>query len=153
MENHEQDPLEDAPLLRSIPRTDPFVVPEGFFEQFPHRVQAAVTRPPSLRTRLSDVWAALHPAIRVAGLGLALVLVALPFLMDRRSDIDDAIAEVPTGKMDAVDALLDDDEALLAALAVDEDAFSAVGQGISDEELAAFVEQQELPLEFIAEEL
>lgn len=35
----EHDELTGAPTLDSLPRTDPFVVPDGFFDQFPHAVQ------------------------------------------------------------------------------------------------------------------
>lgn len=35
----EHDELTGAPTLRSLPRTNPFVVPDGFFDRFPHTVQ------------------------------------------------------------------------------------------------------------------
>ena len=31
-----------APTLHGLKRTDPFTVPDGFFERFPHQVQAAI---------------------------------------------------------------------------------------------------------------
>ena len=38
----DHDELKDAPRLRSIPKVDPFVVPSGFFETFPHAAQERV---------------------------------------------------------------------------------------------------------------
>lgn len=41
--NEEWQPL--APVLHSLPKTDPFKVREGFFEHFPHQVQSLVAKP------------------------------------------------------------------------------------------------------------
>lgn len=153
MESNDLDPLDDAPLLRSIPRTDPFQVPEGFFERFPHQLQSVVKRPRPLRTRLAEYWYSLHPAFRMAGVSLVLLLMALPFFLERPNVSENSLAQTAAAEVDAVDALYYDEESLLAALAADDEAFTAVGQGISDDDLTAYVEQQELPLELIAEEL
>ncbi|MGB3524618.1 MAG: hypothetical protein WBB32_01495 [Flavobacteriales bacterium] len=43
--NEENELRKDAPMLFGIPKQDPFAVEEGFFERFPHEVQARVGTP------------------------------------------------------------------------------------------------------------
>ncbi len=154
MHSTEQDPLDDAPLLRSIPRTDPFVVPEGFFESLPQQVIARTRRPLPVWRRALSAWQQAHPALKMAGLALVIAVSAVPFMLNDGSGTmrpNDKVAVSP-GAED-VDALLYDDHDLLVALAMDQEAFSPVGADVPEDELIAFVEQQDLSLELIAEAL
>lgn len=71
---NEQDELKRiAPTLHALPKAEPFVVPEGFFDRFPHQVQAAiVARDPEL----SPAWswwkrmALALPILALLGLGV-----------------------------------------------------------------------------------
>lgn len=154
MNDLDQDPLNDAPLLRSVPHTDPFEVPEGFFDRFPQLVMAKVERPQPRWGRAWNAWSHAHPALRLAGIALIVGALCLPFL-DSSPKAPESFAELQQGPAppDAVEALFYDDESLMAALATDDEAFVAVGHGVSDEALAAYVDQQDLPLELIIEEL
>lgn len=80
MKRHpDNDPLDDAPLLRGIPKMDPFVVPEGFFDRFPMQVQAAIARDhqQSAWTRLTSArW--LRPALAGA-VGVAMLAAFVLF--------------------------------------------------------------------------
>lgn len=156
MNDFDQDPLNDAPLLRSVPRTDPFEVPEGFFDRFPELVMAKVERPLPLWLRAWNTWWKAHPALRIASIALVIGAFAMPFMnMNGGQGSPDVYAGLETEAVrpDAVEALFYDDESLMAALATDDEAFAAVGHGVSDEALAAYVDQQDLPLEQIIEEL
>lgn len=64
-----------APTLAGLSKREPFTVPEGFFERFPHAVQARVTS----RTPAMAVW------LRRAAIALPLValLVASVFWLTR----------------------------------------------------------------------
>ncbi|HRD52973.1 MAG TPA: hypothetical protein PKY96_10045, partial [Flavobacteriales bacterium] len=62
-------------MLRSIPTVDPFAAPDGFFEQFPHQVQAAIAK-----RKAASWWSDLlpsTPAFRVAWGSAALLVAAL----------------------------------------------------------------------------
>jgi hypothetical protein len=75
MEPHEQhDELKKAPFLRSLPKVDPFVVPEGFFEGFPHAVGSRILKQRSKRAG----WSAfiLRPSVVGAFAVFAVVLLA-----------------------------------------------------------------------------
>ncbi|MBL7964846.1 MAG: hypothetical protein JNM31_13495 [Flavobacteriales bacterium] len=63
------------PLLDRLPRTDPFMVPDGFFERFPHHVQVALPR-----GRRSRAWANWMRPVLAA----SLVLVAVTLLLLRQ---------------------------------------------------------------------
>jgi len=42
-----------APTLHGLPKVDPFVVPDGFFERFPHAVGDAIA---ARERRVNGVW-------------------------------------------------------------------------------------------------
>lgn len=70
-DRHENEELERiAPTLSAREPRDPFVVPEGFFDRFPHEVQAAI----AARARRRG-WAGLPVPVR--RLAFALPLIAL----------------------------------------------------------------------------
>lgn len=59
-----------APLLHGIAKGDPFVVPDGFFERFPHQVQGLVAKP---RQRAFLPWkraAIALPLLVLLGIGI-----------------------------------------------------------------------------------
>ena len=43
--NENEELRKSAPTLFGLPKHDPFIVPAGFFERFPHEVQVMVTTP------------------------------------------------------------------------------------------------------------
>lgn len=62
-----KDQEHGSPLLKGLPKNDPFVVEPGFFERFPHEVQAlAVRRAP--KHVLPAVWRRIAVALPVATL-------------------------------------------------------------------------------------
>jgi hypothetical protein len=69
---NEHDELKrSAPTLAGLSKTDPFVVPDAFFDQFPHQVQARVTAGTRFRSTAERGWSGWK---RVA---IALPVVAL----------------------------------------------------------------------------
>jgi Spy/CpxP family protein refolding chaperone len=75
----EPDPLDEAPLLRSVPRVDPFEVPEGFFDRFPAVMASRVAAGrPGGRVRLLRPGQAAWPwAAALAAAAALLVLFLL----------------------------------------------------------------------------
>lgn len=129
----ETDPLSDAPLLRSIPKVAPFAAPEGFFEQFPHQVQAAIAK-----KKAASWWSTLlptTPAFRVAW-GSAAVLVAALAWFNRPS----ATEAAPESSLASFDNewMLADHE-LLAELAAESNQAPGVQHDLSAEELADYL--------------
>lgn len=154
---HDTDPLAAAPLLQSIPKGIHFVVPDGFFERFPHQVQNAIARREAKRSSLAS-WLGLSPsALRLtwaAGAVLALVLAAFwlrpwhdapaPIAMD-----GEAAAMLPSMED------LDWSEADLYALLEEEPAAwpASAGAGFTAEELEAYLLSTEPPFDLLTEEL
>jgi hypothetical protein len=66
--NEDNELKRQAPTLFGLPKADPFVVPSGFFEQFPHEVQARVTE--RSRTRDWGWWRRMAIALPMLALGL-----------------------------------------------------------------------------------
>jgi hypothetical protein len=65
---NEHDELKhSAPMLAGLPKADPFVVPDAFFEQFPHQVQAHVVAA-STRQRSWSGWKRVAIALPVVAL-------------------------------------------------------------------------------------
>lgn len=146
---HETDDLKRlAPTLASLPKVDPFMVPEGFFERFPHQVQARVTR--SRPTPGLASW--------VKRLAFALPVVAAlvgAWWVFRGDDAElQAVAVViPAASVDDLE-LLDHPEAF-AELAEENaavEALPATSLELNDEELAVWLENESTdPSELIAE--
>lgn len=129
----ETDPLSEAPLLRSIPKVDPFVVPEGFFEQFPHQVQAAIAK-----KKAASWWSKLlptTPAFRVAWASAAVLIAALAWF-NRPSAIG-STAELPMASSDYEWDLTDHD--LLAELAAESNQSPGVQHDLTADELADYL--------------
>ena len=141
------DELRDAPVLRSIPKTDPFVVPDGFFERFPHALQQRISEQRG-RSPVLGGW--LRPAI--GALAVLAVVVITWFLWPKSTSDLPRIAmstyEQPEHVSDDLDA-----EELLAALSTGDPLLAEVDLALTETELAAYVEQEELPLDLLIEEL
>lgn len=151
----EHDPLQDAPLLRSIRREDPFRVPDGFFERFPHLVQERINQqPPELfgRFRIALVRRSMTFASVVLVIGVVAWLVARsPDMQPTTKDL------VHRTEFDIAPEELflvgDGDISLLEDLDPSAELLSEVGTGLSDDELVAYLEQDDLPVELLIEEL
>jgi hypothetical protein len=138
--NEPDDLKRSAPTLFGLPKADPFVVPKGFFDTFPHQVQGLVTG-----TRRSDptwsVWkrmAIALPVLAMFGLGLwwavrpgappaSLVAVTAAHLTDEELD---ALGD------DELLALTEDVAPLVGA----SDGLGSVNLELNDDELLAYLE-------------
>jgi hypothetical protein len=150
---HDTDSLSEAPLLRSIPKADPFVVPDGFFDRFPMQVQAAISAQPSgwraLLQRVREAHTAWRVSAAAIGLALAVYVVKIALTGEARPATEYASNELSADELLAL-GVRDDD--LIAALP---DLGSEPGWAgsLSEEELSAYLEQDELALDLIIEEL
>lgn len=154
MEPHnEPDELKDAPLLRSIPRTDPFVVPEGFFERFPHQVQARIAA--QRRSGLHEWIADRRLVLRFAGAAAVLILVATAafFALQGTAPVNDQIAEGITIAPYEIDPGMIDEADLIDLIGDGPELMAEAGAGFSQAELAAYITHEELPLDLLIEEL
>ena len=152
---NEHDELKDAPMLRSIPKVDPFVVPDGFFDRFPHQVQARVAQRTSLVERIGTWLRSFSWPVQLAGIATIALLIAGPLYFVLRpasitegngvATIDVAPNELDPYTLDETDlyTAIDDAPALMAA----------VGDGFTPDEMAAYLEHEELPLDLLIEEL
>ncbi len=147
------DPLSEAPLLRNIPKADPFVVPDGFFERFPMQVQAAISARPSgwqaVLQRIRLVPLAWRVSAVAIGIALAVFVVKIALTGETRPAPEFASNELSTDDLLAL-GLRDDD--LLAALPDLESEANWAGS-LSEDELRAYLEQDEYALDLIIEEL
>lgn len=133
-----------APTLMGLPKSDPFVAPEGFFDRFPHEVQALVTA--RAKRPLSTWWKRAAIALPL----LALVVWGVEQIV--RTDVPIVAtvpAHVPALSDEELDAL--DPHELFAGLEESELApWDSIGLDLSDAELIAYAEQEGLdPIELI----
>jgi hypothetical protein len=149
----EHDELKGAPLLRSIPPHDPFVAPDGFFDRFPHTVQAHIA---TSKRRPAWQLAMGLPALRLAfGSAVVAGVAALVWSLWPAAPVE-PIAEVPPPSTEA-DALLlesmDDDLLLEAWDTGDAPALEEVDLPLDEDELLAYLENEDIPLDLLIEEL
>jgi len=146
-----KDELKDAPLLRGIPEHDPFVVPNGFFDRFPQTVQAriAAQQPKAWSDRIA---ALLRPRVVVGGLAFLAVLATTWTLWPSIAPAGTVALGAAVEPEEVLSTDLDD-ELLFAALASDQPLLDAVDLALSDTELQAYLENEELPLDLLIEEL
>ncbi|WKZ67035.1 MAG: hypothetical protein QY325_03695 [Flavobacteriales bacterium] len=147
----EKDPLDEAPKLGSLHGAPtPFSVPDGFFDRFPHRVQSMAIQ----RQAAQRPVARLLPWGPKLALAAAAVLVA--FLGGRFILSEGAQAPIPTDtyalESDGVMLGWDDPE-VLAMVAEIPALAPRVGEGVDDDALATYLEEEDLPFEMIIEEL
>ncbi len=134
------DMKRSAPTLFGLPKTDPFVVPEGFFDRFPHEVQGLLTaRRPN--DGLRSVWkrvAMALPVVALLGLGSWWALRPAQLPMPVYSI---ATAPLNDGELDQ----LNDDELLaltedVSPLADPAEAMGQVEIQLNDDELIAYLD-------------
>lgn len=130
----ESDPLSEAPLLQSIPKTDPLAAPEGFFERFPHQVQQAISE-----RQAAPWWRVGLSAPRLPrlawGLGAVLVAVAAWFAWPVPQH---HLQQAPMAQ-DEPDELLFRDPYFVAELSADAGFAPGVQHDLSADELAAYL--------------
>lgn len=93
-----------APKLHGLPKADPFVVPESFFDRFPHQVQAAIVEGTRKDVPVGLWWKRLAialPIIALLGLG-TWWLQRTPVAVDPMAFTSDSLPADPT-VMDDVD--------------------------------------------------
>jgi len=145
------DELRSAPNLRAIPKADPFVVPDGFFERFPHLVQQRIVEDRARSANWSwNLSGWLRPAIGALAL---LAVVALAWVLWPKAEgdvLDQQLASygTPDHVSDELDA-----EDVYTALSTNDPLLAEVDLTMTDAELAEYVEQEELPLDLLIEEL
>lgn len=150
---HDNDELKDAPFLRSLPKADPFEVPDGFFDRFPHQVQATVT---AQRAAASRGWSfGTSIALRIAGVTaiVALIATASFFFMRAEAGTDEIAATEITIAPNEIDLDMMDDQDLFAMIDDSPELISEAGEGLNHDEMAAYLENEELPLDLLIEEL
>lgn len=152
MDRHEHDEPEDAPTLKALPKVDPFVVPEDFFERFPHVVQARIAGQPNAQGR-SARWMGRVP-LPVRWIGAAVMLASFvgAVVLAVRDDGSTAtslasgaaIPSIGTDQVDEADllAMIEDAPTLMAEVVKD----------LSVDEMAAYLAHENIPLDLLIEE-
>lgn len=128
-----------APMLADLPRHDPFVVPAGFFDQFPHRVQARAVTPTRPK---AGAWLR-RGAIAVPAMALVLVALRL-FLTAPLSPPHQPLAD---GQF--IDALAEDMDTYEILETAPGDAWPELGQvtvQLTPEEALDYVETHQIDL-------
>ena len=146
------DDLNGAPLLRGLQKTDPFAVPEGFFEQFPARVQQRLVPSPRTPTAHQRIWDALFGKPIVIGALATLTLAVLVWYTWPSSQPVD---------QPYVASAVEPEELLLLDLDLDlvyrsfdgEDLMVAVTLPAEDATVLTYLENEDLPLDLLIEEL
>ena len=148
------DELKDAPTLRAMPKVDPFVVPEGFFERFPQQVQARIAKPQGSFARLWRVFTEAPPALRLAGITAVVALVAgvVYFNLTNAPEQAPTIAQINV-EPNEIDLDAIDDADLFAMIDEEPEPMTQVGADLSTEEMEAYLENENLPLDLLIEEL
>lgn len=137
-ENHELKRI--APTLFAMERRDPFAAPEGFFERFPHDVQAAIV---ARNTRRGwQVWPLFVRRIAVALPMLALLAGAWWYIARITQPVVADLSTTPS-----IDELSwSEEHDLLASLEEELEAMPAADLDLSEQELAAYVDNQGIDL-------
>ena len=148
------DELRDAPTLRAMPKVDPFVVPEGFFDRFPHQVQARIATPEGSFARLWRTLTEASMALQLAGITAVVAIVAGVVLINL-PNTPDPITDMTQLTVDPTEISVDDlDDADVYAMLDDApDLMADVGPDLTTEEMAAYLENENLPLDLLIEEL
>ncbi len=148
----EHSELKDAPTLSGLSRTDPFVVPDGFFDRFPTAMSERIAGP---HARVTDAgpWNLLsvrrYRVLGIAASVIALAIATFFFLPDRTGTTDTALAEITLTPTE-LDAQELDETELLAMM---DEGTSLLGDGLSTDEMAQYLDNEELSLDLLIEEL
>ncbi len=141
---HDTDPLSEAPLLRAIPKEDPFTAPEGFFDRFPMQVQSAIAQRKA--APWWSRWMSEAPARRIGWSMAAAALVAVVWFV--RPAAADTAMTTGVALTDA-DWVLADRE-LLAELASEGEPIPGIQHDLTADELAAYLQAHDAT-EFLVE--
>lgn len=134
-----EDLAREAPLLSSLPKSDPFLVEPGFFERFPHEVQALASKPARAYWPL---W------IRRAAMALpaaALVLFTLHSLRPEAGQPTDGLPD-ENELIYSLSGQLSTDEILDGATAEEWPEFGTVTIELTPEEALAYVDHNQIDL-------
>lgn len=143
-----EDPLNDAPILRSLKaRPDPFVAPEGFFDRSPHLIQERVVKKD---LPMSGIW--------MKRLALSIGVIAVVIAVWWALPVTDRSAADPIEPELVIDVSPDElplNESLLWAVQNDPDQplFEEVMIELEEEELMAYLEYENVDVEHLIEEL
>lgn len=146
-QDHTTDPLNDAPILRSLKaRPDPFVVPAGFFDRFP---QALRSRPAKHQVAFDGIWMKRF----ALSIGVIAVILAVWWALP----IADRYATDATGRELAIDVSPDElplNESLYWELHTDPDQrlFEEVMIELDENELMAYLEHENVDVELLIQE-
>jgi hypothetical protein len=149
---HDQNELHDAPGLANLRKNDPFVVPEGFFEQFPQRVQqrVALSERKGLQPFTMAKWTWYGAA------ALTMLAIGLYFLQPP-APTGPSLSDHAAAGLNVAQEELDldswNDHDLYAALNEGHDQAPSMVSGLDSDEVAAYIEHEELPFDLILEEL
>lgn len=129
----------DAPVLFGLSKQDPFRIEDGFFERFPHEVQALASKPAS-----PPVFPWLKRAA-VALPAMALVLFAVHSL--RSPEVSPVIAPVTEEALLSTTMDQFDTRSILGGVTEDEwPAFDSVTVQLTPNEALAYVDQHDIDL-------
>ena len=144
------EPDNNSPFLNSLPKKDPFVVPEGFFERFPEMIAESVAERPSYLQRL--LAGLLMPRIspRLA-LGSVLTVLALGLVFWLNEPAKDAVIPSAMTHQTAVEPTDWQDAELYVLLEEGPDIWEGVSGSISTSELENYLETEDLDLELLNE--
>lgn len=129
----------DAPVLFGLSKQDPFRVEDGFFERFPHEVQALANKPGKVPLFL---W------LKRAAVALpAMVLVLFAVHSLRSTEVPLAAIPAPEEALLSTTSDQFDTQSILAGLPEQEwPAFDAVTVQLTPNEALAYVDQHDIDL-------
>lgn len=139
-ERSNEDLRLEAPLLEALRgQPDPFIVEPGFFEHFPHQVQAMAT---ARKASAFPVWLKrVAIALPVAGLVLFAVHAVQP-----KIDAQPVAISVDNGMIDELAGQMDTDEILAEAGNEGLQNLGEVTVQLSPEEALAYIDQNQIDL-------
>jgi hypothetical protein len=137
--NEENEVRKDAPMLFGIPKQDPFAVEEGFFERFPHQVQALASQ----RSRTPRLIWMKRAALALPA--LALVIFAVHSL--RAPNDPDVAAYTPDEALQYATSEQFDTQTIMAdATEAEWPVFDSVTVQLTPNEALAYVDQHDIDL-------
>ena len=137
-----------APTLHGLPKVDPFVVPDGFFERFPHAVGDAIA---ARERRVSGGW---RPWMRWALAVPAVALLVWAGLRAGGSDrASDGLAELPVLTSDELVEITDADVMAYLEEGGGTIDLEQVDVDLNDDEMLAYLATQDVDITELITEL
>lgn len=147
----DQHELNEAPLLKGMPKLDPFIVPDGFFDGLPHRVQERITSRQSQKAGVwSILWSRPRPALSV--LAIAVLVTVIWVYWPASGPLDEPTYSLTVGPGEVLDPVADE-ELLYAMAASGQPLLDVPYLPLEEAELEAYIEHEEIPLDLLIEEL